>query len=67
MTNVALFLAPHRVRRLLALVEAQPGLTVAEHEAAARVVDRYMVATGLVSLVNACQVRRDDSGRLWPI
>lgn len=67
MTDVALFLAPHRVRRLLALVEAQPGLTVAEHEAAARIADRYMVATGLVGLVRARTIRRDDSGRLWPI
>ncbi|MEV6542298.1 hypothetical protein [Streptomyces sp. NPDC051665] len=53
---------------LLALIAKSPGRTLDEHEAEAeKVTERLMIRTGLPSLVQACQVRRDDNGRLWPL
>ena len=61
------WLPPHERDKLISLVADQPGQTIEEHEAAAKISDRYMVRAGLVSLVNACQIRRDGNGRLWPL
>ncbi|MFJ3772471.1 hypothetical protein ACIPX0_12325 [Streptomyces sp. NPDC090075] len=56
----------HNRARLLALIANQPGLTIDEHEAAARIVDRSMIRPGFVALVDQRVIRRDENGRLWP-
>ncbi|MFJ6895648.1 hypothetical protein [Streptomyces hokutonensis] len=67
MSDLALNLSSWQRNRLANFVAEHPGWTLEEHEAAARVADRYIVRAGLVSLVNARQIRRDGNGRLWPL
>ncbi|MEU0967857.1 hypothetical protein ABZ357_21360 [Streptomyces sp. NPDC005917] len=57
----------HRAR-LLALIAAQPGRTLEEHETSAeKVTDRLLIRNGLPTLLSGRQIRRDEDGRLWPL
>ncbi|MCI3238208.1 hypothetical protein [Streptomyces spinosisporus] len=67
MTDHSLTLNTWQRNRLANFVAEHPGWTLEEHETAARVVDRYLVRAGLVSLVDQRVIRRDENGRLWPL
>jgi hypothetical protein len=66
-TDHSLTLNTWQRNRLANFVAEHPGWTLEEHETAARVVDRYLVRAGLVSLVDQRVIRRDENGRLWPL